>query len=101
VATPGPSAPIEGFASDQPIQRAAQDLLGRAPFAGAVARSLARAPRDHGFVVAVPGPWGDGKTSVLNMAIEAFQTQEPQAAVVRFNPWLLSDTLLTSPGELA
>ena len=49
-----------------------------------------RAPRTSGFVVAVTGS-GDGKTSVLNMAIEQLDQRE-SADVVRFNPWLFSGT---------
>lgn len=77
------------LSSDEPIRFAEQDLLGRAPFAAALARTIERAPRGAGFVIAVTGSWGDGKTSVLNMAIEQLQ-QRRSAELVRFNPWLFS-----------
>lgn len=79
------------LSSDEPIRSADQDLLGRAPFAHALTRTIERAPRGAGFVIAVTGPWGDGKTSVLNMAIEQLE-ERGSAQVVRFNPWLFSGT---------
>jgi predicted KAP-like P-loop ATPase len=77
------------LATDEPIQSASQDLLGRAPFAAAVARTVERAPRGSGFVIAVTGLWGDGKTSVLNMAVEQLEARH-SVEVVHFNPWLFS-----------
>src|ERR1041385_4203080 len=54
--------------SDRPIRRASEDLLGRAGFALSLARSIDNlAVADDGFVIAVLGEWGSGKTSVINM----------------------------------
>jgi hypothetical protein len=46
------------------------------------------APTTDGFVMALTGPWGEGKTSVLNLVADAV---ESDVVVVRFNPWLFTD----------
>jgi energy-coupling factor transporter ATP-binding protein EcfA2 len=59
---------LEGFSlnPDRPITRPADDLLRREPFAQALAAQIRAAPRE-GLVMAVTGPWGSGKTSLLNL----------------------------------
>lgn len=56
------------YYSDQPISRPNEDLFGRAPFALTLARAIdqLRVARD-GFVIAICGEWGSGKTSVLRL----------------------------------
>jgi predicted KAP-like P-loop ATPase len=76
------------LASDQPIPGRAGDRLGRARLAEVMATEVLEGPRDDGFVIALHGAWGSGKTSVLNMVREDIGDQ---AAVVLFNPWLFSD----------
>lgn len=76
--------------ADAPIEDSAEDLLHRASFAFALARDIARAPRDSGFVVGLTGPWGSGKTSVLRL-IER-ELGDDATAVISFNPWLFSGT---------
>ncbi len=82
-------APTGQLADDEPITDISQDLLGRGRFAQALARTVERAPRRSGFVIAVTGPWGEGKTSVLNMAAAELKTRQ-SVEIVRFNPWLFS-----------
>lgn len=77
------------FSADQPISAAADDRLHRAPFAAALAEQLATAPANDGFVVGLFGPWGNGKTSLLNMVDEDLG-KRATVAVVRFNPWLFT-----------
>ena len=87
-ATPTP------LSGDRPKETLAEDRLGFAGFAGALAQSIARmTPRD-GMVLAVHGPWGSGKTSAVNMALDALANMEPPEArpiVARFNPWWFSE----------
>lgn len=75
--------------ADDPIVSPADDLLDRAAFADALARTVEEAPHGSGFVIGLVGPWGDGKTSVLNMAASLMETRA-RVDVVRFNPWLFS-----------
>lgn len=80
---------------DSPISTRGADRLGRGPFAEALAEEVLAAPADHGYVMALCGPWGIGKTSVLNLTMDAIGER---ADVVQFNPWMFSgsDALVIS-----
>jgi len=41
--------------------------------------------------VGVVGPWGSGKTSIVNMIRQSLEV-EPAIAIVEFNPWIFSGT---------
>lgn len=71
-----------------PIERAADNRLGRKGFAKILARALAGSPEKSTMVAALYGNWGSGKTSVLNLCFEALSElpEEEQPLVVRFNP---------------
>ena len=43
-----------------------------------------------GVVLGVTGPWGGGKSSILNLIQERVKKDHPDAVVVRFDPWLIS-----------
>ena len=78
------------FSNDLPLLRKADDKLNRAPFAERVARVLRGLPRGTGLVVGIHGPWGDGKTTVLNMLRGDLKSDE-RTVVRDFNPWRLTD----------
>jgi hypothetical protein len=60
------------------------------PFAKRVAEVLRGLSKGASLVVGIHGPWGDGKTSVLNML--RLELQGEKYIVVReFNPWRLAD----------
>ncbi len=67
--------------SDRPIFKPSDDLLGRAPFALSLARSIDQLSlaRD-GFVIAILGKWGLGKSSVLEMTLRFLTHIEMQRA---------------------
>ena len=50
-------------------------------------RSLSRST---GVVIGIAGPWGSGKSSLLNILNEHILATYPQALIVRFDPWLVS-----------
>lgn len=79
-------------AIDDPIGAPDEDLLDRAPFASALARQIVAAPRGRSTVAAVIGPWGEGKTSVLNMARHHIAALAADTIFVQFNPWLFEGT---------
>ena len=88
---------------DQPITSKREDLLDRAGFANAVARTIRTIDASRGAVVAVMAPWGTGKTSLVNMVLETLH-EAPALTTIEFNPWLFSGTdqlLLRFFGELA
>jgi KAP family P-loop domain. len=88
------SRPLEG---DRPIESLTDDRLGYRAFAQALATSLDHASNAGGLVIALHGEWGSGKTSAVNMAIDALCERQSQLApnkqtiVVRFNPWWFSE----------
>lgn len=73
---------------DRPIETAGQDRLGRAEFARQVASLISASPVNTGYVVSIHGTWGSGKTSTINMIVEAIP--EDDWVVVRFNPWMVT-----------
>jgi len=75
----------------RPGEALQKDILSRGAFAASVVRALARISPDVGYVIAIEGAWGSGKTSTLAM-VEALLHQEVRTpVVVHFNPWLVGD----------
>lgn len=85
--SPG-KATLDRLKTDQPIEQRAEDDLGRLPLVDLLTDEVRHAPTTDGFVMALAGPWGEGKTSVLNLVADAV---ESDVVVVRFNPWLFTD----------
>ncbi|MBI2311415.1 MAG: hypothetical protein HYU77_02810 [Betaproteobacteria bacterium] len=80
--------PPHPFSADRPITSLADDLLGRGPFADALASAIKSWRGKDSLVIALFGPWGSGKTSVKNMVIDGLRASAndcPQ--IVEFNPW--------------
>jgi hypothetical protein len=78
--------PTHLYSSDAPLTSKDQDRFGRWPFAVRIAETLANRADPSSLVVGLYGPWGDGKTSALQMMQEALKSQ-PRVVVVSFNPW--------------
>ena len=51
---------------------------------------LSGLPNGTGLVVGIHGPWGDGKTTVLNLLRRHLES-DGKMAVVEFNPWRFTD----------
>jgi predicted KAP-like P-loop ATPase len=77
-------------ATDKPITKASEDRFGRREFAARIARVILSLEDSSSIVISVNAPWGEGKTSVLNMIEEKLGDAE-NALVMRFNPWRFSD----------
>jgi predicted KAP-like P-loop ATPase len=75
--------------ADAPVQSLSEDRLGRRSFAEALAAEVMAAPVARGYVMGLTGAWGTGKTSILNMAVDALGDK---VIVVHFNPWMFSGT---------
>ena len=58
------------FTSDAPIESKEQDKLRRANFAESLGDALLSYDAYDSLVVGLYGPWGSGKTSLINMALE-------------------------------
>ena len=82
--------PAYGLSSDRPLSDRKQDRLNRAAFADRIAEILCGLRRGDGFVIGIYGPWGVGKTTVLNL-IRANLVKDDRIVLRDFNPWRLTD----------
>lgn len=89
--------------NDDPIRSLREDLYGRAEFADRVADCVFRAEAvESSFVIGLEGPWGSGKTSLLNLVEDRLaqmrETDSSVPEIMRFNPWRFGsqEQLLTS-----
>lgn len=77
--------------TDRPVTKMTDDKLGRSYFSKVIANQIAESPSDESYVIGLTGPWGFGKTSILNM-VEQELLAGSSAYVVWFNPWMFSGT---------
>lgn len=84
------TTPTPEFSNDRPLASKGDDKLNRTPFAERVAGVLRSLPKGAGLVVGIHGPWGDGKTTVLNI-LKADLDADRTTATVEFNPWRFTD----------
>ncbi len=83
--------------ADRPRLRLEEDELGHSTFAETIAAAIASRAGEDGFVIAVHGKWGSGKTSAVNMVVDALERREAtleqdrRTIVARFNPWWFSE----------
>lgn len=83
---------MTALSADRPSSNPQDDLFGHAPFAESLASSICRYPGNDGLVLALYGPWGSGKSTVLSY-VRHFLEQRPEAeqpVIVTFNPWWFS-----------
>jgi len=76
--------------SDQPIKESNQDRFGRATFAKRIAQVISQREEAESIVIGLHAPWGEGKTSVLNMISQELKENE-NILIVNFNPWRFPD----------
>lgn len=83
---------------DDPISSTADDQLGRDHVALRIAGLIADTHSwDSSLVFGVTGPWGSGKTSLIEMVCECLGKDQRKWSIARFTPWATSstDALLT------
>ncbi|HVK41524.1 MAG TPA: P-loop NTPase fold protein [Phenylobacterium sp.] len=78
--------------SERAIATLAEDRLDRKPFVGRLCDAIVDKTKkaSTGVVLGVTGPWGSGKSSILNMIEERLLLDNPDTVIVRFDPWLVS-----------
>ena len=76
---------------DAPITDAGYDRLDRMAFVRSFAQAIGAVEGEDSVVLALAGPWGSGKSSLLNLvALELDVVAEKPPLVMRFNPWWFS-----------
>lgn len=79
------------ISSDLPIKKSSEDKLNRKAFAKSLAKTISQYSFPSSFTIGLYGEWGSGKTSLVNMALEAVEDIDNSAIILRFNPWLCTD----------
>jgi hypothetical protein len=64
------------FSADRPIERLADDRLQRGSFAKSIAQAITTWHGTDSLVIALYGGWGDGKSSVKGMVIDAMKQDQ-------------------------
>lgn len=75
--------------SDNPIEEFEHDLFDRKKSVEKFVQHVLSVDCSKGLVVGIFAPWGEGKTSYLNLAKSEFQ--DADIHVFDFNPWMYGD----------
>jgi predicted KAP-like P-loop ATPase len=81
-----PEQAMGPYRTDAPISDPRLDVFDREPFARRIADTIGERNDPSSIVVGIYGPWGDGKTTVLNF-IRGRLKDYPSIICVSFNPW--------------
>ena len=86
---------LSRLSNDGPLLDPGQDRLHRRPFADHLAQSIRFIDPSGGFVFALTGSWGSGKTTVLNFTEKLLKDHQygkenHPIVIVHFNAWWLS-----------
>lgn len=87
------------FHDDRPINEHEEDRLGYTEPAKHIANSILSLSSPEGFVLGLEGEWGSGKSSFVNLIIQALGDTSQPPEVIKFSPWLIS-TRAALLGEL-
>jgi hypothetical protein len=81
----------EVIENDQPVPENGEDLLGRRSIIDTL---IARILFEQPLVIAVTAPYGDGKTSFLNLVVGEMRKVDvkDRPIIVKFSPWLAGDS---------
>ena len=79
------------LSDDAPLFHPKQDGLGRREFSEFLAKSISSIDAPNGFVLALNGSWGAGKTSTINFVTHFLEANQ-KLVVFRFNPWWFSQS---------
>jgi predicted KAP-like P-loop ATPase len=79
-------------APERPINTPKQDKLERGGFISRLCHAVIdrNTSTATGAILGITGPWGSGKSSILNLLDHSIRANYPDAIIVRFDPWLIS-----------
>lgn len=80
------------YYSDKPIASKNDDLLERSSFSELLAKTIVNSKMQETFTIGVFGEWGSGKTSLINLTLDAINDSESEIIVLRFEPWHFTDS---------
>jgi energy-coupling factor transporter ATP-binding protein EcfA2 len=72
-----------------PVQSASFDKLGFQSKAQEIATFINNYPSRLPCSISINGPWGSGKSTMLNLIEELLHTEK--CRIIRFNPWMVTD----------
>ncbi len=81
---------------DQAITLESEDKLSRAEYSKYIARSILKWKNQESLCIALYGPWGSGKTSIINMCLQEIKRKtnnrkaEDRPIIIHFRPWIFS-----------
>lgn len=80
------------LSADRPSIDPAKDLYGHAPFAKTFANAIRRYRGSDCIILALYGPWGSGKSTVLAYVEHELKSgpENDRPVIVSFNPWWFS-----------
>ena len=92
--TDPPAGTSLNLIADAPITSARFDRLDRMAFVRSFAEAIRAVKDADSVVLALAGPWGSGKSSLLNLIGAELQTTsgEQPPLIMRFNPWWFTGT---------
>src|SRR5437899_11176061 len=79
------------FDDDSPLSDPRDDKFDRAAFASGIAQSIAALPHGKCFAIGLDGPWGDGKTTVLQFVAAELAKSKQKYKVGWIHPWKFVD----------
>lgn len=88
-----PNTESTNLLTDEPISLVEQDRLNRSEFAKQFAHTLMEHRNSTCLIAALHGPWGSGKSSLLNLIENELHGTTESAndyIIIRFNPWNIS-----------
>ncbi len=78
--------------SDRALESSEQDEFGFAGIARKLAPSLIAATESDGMVIGIEGPWGSGKSTMLNLLRKELPAlNAPNLHIISIAPWLIGD----------
>lgn len=72
-----------------PVDNIEYDKLGFEAKASEIASFISTFPSYLPYAIAINGPWGSGKSSMLNFIEQSLD--QDKCSIIRFNPWLVTD----------